>query len=172
MTDYTVTLIEGTLARLTGPLVDRECRIGRTGMTPESVKAEGDGATPMGRYPFRRLFYRADRLEEPVTRLPYRALSPEDGWCDDAASPHYNQWVRLPFGPSHEKLWRDDHAYDLIVVLGHNDSPPVPGRGSAIFLHVRHDDDRPTAGCVALLEKDLLFLLRQIRQSDHLVITR
>ena len=88
-------------------------------------------------------------------------LRPEDGWCDDPDDAAYNRPVRLPYAASHERLWRDDGIYDVIVVLGHNDDPPVPGRGSAIFLHVARPDYGPTAGCVALALADLLTVLRE-----------
>ena len=83
-------------------------------------------------------------------------IAPQDGWCDDPSHAAYNRQVTLPFGHSHETLWRADGLYDLIVVLGHNDDPPAPGLGSAIFLHVAAPDYTPTEGCVALALGDLL----------------
>lgn len=77
------------------------------------------------------------------------------GWCDDPASPAYNRLVRLPFAKSHETMWRDDHLYDLLVELAFNDAPPVPGKGSAIFLHVAAPGYAPTQGCIALKLSDL-----------------
>lgn len=77
------------------------------------------------------------------------------GWCDDPASPAYNRLVRLPFAKSHETMWRDDHLYDLLVELAFNDAPPVPGKGSAIFLHVAAHGYAPTQGCIALKLSDL-----------------
>ncbi|WP_439817334.1 L,D-transpeptidase family protein [Zavarzinia sp. CC-PAN008] len=133
------------------------CAIGRGGFVVD--KREGDGGTPVGTFALRRLCYRADRLAMPSTRLEVRAIRPDDGWCDDPASPAYNRPVRLPFAASHEEMWRDDHVYDLVVVLGHNDDPPVPGAGSAIFMHLARADYAPTAGCVALALPDLLQVL-------------
>lgn len=135
------------------------CTVGRGGFVRD--KREGDGATPIGRWPLRRVLYRPDRLNAPATRLPAAALSPADGWCDDPQDAAYNRPVRLPYAGRHERLWRDDALYDVIVVLGHNDDPPVPGRGSAIFLHVARPDFAPTEGCVALARDDLLELLRR-----------
>lgn len=134
------------------------CAIGPAGIVAD--KAEGDGATPVGRFPIRRVLYRADRLPPPQTGLPVAALDPNDGWCDDPADPRYNRPVRLPYAASHERLWREDGVYDLIVVLGHNDDPPVPGRGSAVFLHIARADYAPTEGCVALSRDHLLTFLR------------
>ena len=133
------------------------CAIGSGGV--RFNKREGDGATPAGRFPLRRVLYRADRMAPPRTALPIAPLSPQDGWCDDPGHPLYNQPLRLPHHASHEELWRGDHVYDLIVILGHNDAPVVPGLGSAVFLHVAQPDCAPTAGCVALAVGDLLAIL-------------
>ena len=134
------------------------CAIGPAGVSAD--KREGDGATPIGCFQLRRVLYRPDRVARPETVLPVAPLAPEDGWCDDPDDAAYNRAVCLPYAASHERLWRDDGIYDLIVVLGHNDDPPVAGRGSAIFLHVAREDYGPTAGCVALALADLLTVLR------------
>ena len=134
------------------------CAIGRGGIRAD--KREGDGASPSGRFALRRLLYRPDRTEPPATALPTAAIAPDDGWCDDLADPAYNRPVKLPYAGRHEILWRDDALYDLVVVLGHNDDPPEPGRGSAIFLHVARPDYGPTEGCVALAHDDLLEVLQ------------
>ena len=122
--------------------------LGRGGVRAD--KREGDGATPAGLLTLRRVLYRADRGQRPDCAVPAEPLAPDDGWCDDPAHPDYNRRIRLPHPARHEALWRADALYDLIGVLGWNDSPPVPGRGSAIFLHVARDDLAPTDGCVAL----------------------
>ena len=133
------------------------CAIGRGGVRGD--KREGDGATPSGRFVLRRVFYRADRLAPPKTALPSRALTPDDGWCNDPNHADYNRPVRLPHAAGHEALWRDDGVYDVIVELGYNDDPVTPGLGSAIFLHVARADYEPTEGCVALALDDLRTLL-------------
>jgi len=135
----------------------RPCAIGRGGVRRD--KAEGDGATPAGRWPIRRVLYRADRLEPPRTAVPCEALRPEDGWCDAPGDPRYNTLVRVPYPASHERLWRDDEIYDCLVVLAYNDDPVSAGAGSAIFLHVARPDLSPTEGCVALSRADLLEFL-------------
>ncbi len=142
------------------------CAVGRGGVT--RAKREGDGATPVGRWPLRRVLYRPDRLAAPATRLPCAAISPRDGWCDDPAHSAYNRPVKLPFAASHEALWRDDALYDVVVVPGHNDDPPVPGAGSAIFLHLARPDYAPTAGCLALARDHLLHALERIGPGDEL----
>lgn len=129
------------------------CALGRAGIEPS--KREGDGATPAGIFPLREIFYRPDRVARPISSLPVRPLAPHDGWCDDPACADYNRLVRLPHSGSHERLWRDDALYDIVAVIGYNDSPPVRGLGSAIFLHVASDDFAPTEGCVAVALTEL-----------------
>lgn len=131
--------------------------VGRCGIAPK--RAEGDGISPLGCWPIRRVLYRADRLAAPVSVFPTSAIAPEDGWCDAPAHPDYNRPVTLPFAASHEEMWRADGLYDVVVVLGHNDDPVVPGAGSAVFLHVAGADYGPTAGCAALTLSDLLEFL-------------
>jgi L,D-peptidoglycan transpeptidase YkuD (ErfK/YbiS/YcfS/YnhG family) len=143
---------------------------GRAGARPAAAKREGDGATPLGEWPVRAALLRPDRVPAPATRLPWRWLRPDDGWSDAPADPAYNRPVRLPHGFSAESLWRDDHVYDAILVLGHNDSPPVAPLGSAIFWHCCRSDRRPTEGCVAI-ERDILLLwLAAMAPGDTLEI--
>lgn len=138
------------------------CRIGRKGTTAFENGREGDEKTPLGQYHIRFGFYRADRLPRPNSPLTFRALRKNDGWCDDPNDPAYNRLVRLPSPTSHERLWREDHAYDLIIVMSHNDSPPVKGLGSAVFLHVSQADDRKTLGCIAFNPETWVKLLPQL----------
>ena len=146
------------------------CAIGRSGVVAGAEKREGDGASPAGAWPMRRLLYRPDRLAPPETGLPVTALAADDGWCDDPRDRAYNQPVQLPYAASHERLWREDEIYDLIVVLGHNDAPVKPGLGSAIFLHCARPDFTPTEGCVALAPETLLQLLATAGPDDRVVI--
>ncbi len=136
----------------------RRCAIGRGGV---GMKAgEGDGVTPVGLWPLREVFYRADRIARPETSLPLQAIAQDDGWCDAPGDPNYNRRVKLPYNASAENLWRSDGLYDVVIVLGYNDAPVVPGRGSAIFLHVAAKDFSATEGCVALDRQDIVELLR------------
>ena len=123
---------------------------GKGGAITAAAKREGDGASPLGHWPIRAALLRPDRMAPPVTALPWRWLRADDGWSDGTADPAYNRPVRHPHAHSAEQLWRCDHAYDIILVLGHNDAPPVPGFGSAIFFHCAQPDFRPTEGCVAV----------------------
>jgi len=144
------------------------CALGAGGVVID--KHEGDRASPAGRFPLRGALYRADRLEKPATGLPLRAIAPADGWCDSAGDAAYNRPVTLPYGASAENLWRADNVYDLIVVIGYNDAPVRPGRGSAIFLHIATEGYGPTEGCVALARDDLLAVLARLESGAEIEI--
>jgi L,D-peptidoglycan transpeptidase YkuD (ErfK/YbiS/YcfS/YnhG family) len=147
----------------------RRAALGRSGI--KALKREGDGATPLGRFPVRQVLYRAGRLPRPRTPLPLRAIRADDGWCEDPADRNYNRLVKLSPRSGADRLTRDDHLYDLILVLGHNDRPRVRGRGSAIFVHLARPGYAPTAGCIALSRHDLLMLVAQLRRGSVIVVT-
>jgi L,D-peptidoglycan transpeptidase YkuD (ErfK/YbiS/YcfS/YnhG family) len=147
---------------------EARCALGRGGV--REIKREGDGATPAGVFPLRRVMFRPDRVDPPETGLPTRPIERSDGWCDDPRDARYNRPVRLPCGAGHERLWRDDGLYDLLAVIGYNDDPIEAGRGSAIFLHVARPGYGPTEGCVALALPDLQSVLRTCRPGDRIVI--
>lgn len=146
----------------------RRAAIGPGGIAVKG--GEGDGITPRGVYPIREIFYRADRIAKPATVLPLRAIQKDDGWCDAPGDANYNRLVKLPYPASAETMWRNDHLYDLVAVLGYNDDPVVPGKGSAIFLHLAKPDYAPTHGCVALNIDDALAALKQLRPGDSVQI--
>ena len=133
------------------------CALGRGGVRAD--KREGDGATPVGDLPLRRVLYRADRVAAPSCRVAVEPIAPADGWCDDPGHADYNRAVTLPHPARHERLWREDRLYNIVGVLGWNDAPVQRGRGSAIFLHLARPDYAPTEGCVALAERDLRAVL-------------
>ena len=145
------------------------CSLGAGGIRYD--KREGDGATPVGCFPLRRLFYRSDRLPTPETGLIVQALRPEDGWCDDPTHSAYNQLITRPFSASHEQLWRDDNVYDLIVQIGYNDDPIRAGYGSAIFMHIARPDYEATEGCIALHQNHFLEVLLDCGPGTALSIT-
>ena len=146
------------------------CALGRGGVTPAADKREGDGASPAGVWPIRRLLYRPDKGGAPQTAIPAAPIAPDDGWCDAPDDPAYNRPVKRPYPASQEAMWRDDGVYDLVVVLGHNDDPPKPGLGSCIFLHLARPDFSPTEGCVALARPDLEALLAAAKPGDAIEI--
>jgi L,D-peptidoglycan transpeptidase YkuD (ErfK/YbiS/YcfS/YnhG family) len=145
---------------LTAGSLTLPCALGRGGIT--ATKREGDGATPKGEFSLRKLYFRPDRGPIPRCGLDIETITPDLGWCDDPQSPAYNRPVILPFSASHETMWRDDHLYDLVIVIGHNDAPPRKGAGSAIFLHLAREGFSPTEGCIALRRSDLIRLLPRI----------
>jgi L,D-peptidoglycan transpeptidase YkuD (ErfK/YbiS/YcfS/YnhG family) len=122
--------------------------LGRGGI--KANKREGDGGTPRGCFVLRRLWWRADRVPRPRTRLPVRRIQPNDGWCEDPHDRRYNRPVKLPKRSPADRLWRADALYDLIIEIDHNTRPRIAGRGSAVFIHVARNKFAPTAGCVAL----------------------
>jgi len=144
------------------------CALGRSGIAAEKI--EGDGTTPAGRFPIRRLFYRPDRVRDLACRLPTQPMSPSDGWCDDPKDSAYNRLITRPYPGRHEEMWRADAIYDLVLVIGHNDDPVVPGKGSAVFLHLAQPDYAPTAGCVAFARADFIALLQAMEPTTSIVI--
>lgn len=146
------------------------CALGEGGVITGASKCEGDGASPIGVYRLRFGFYRADRGAAPETGLVMRPIAPDDGWCDAPHDPAYNRLVRLPYPASCETLTRDDELYDIIVVLDHNDHPPQPRLGSAIFLHCAKPGYPPTKGCVALARSDLDAVLKRCGPENRLEI--
>jgi L,D-peptidoglycan transpeptidase YkuD (ErfK/YbiS/YcfS/YnhG family) len=152
-----------TAAGLTVPVA-----LGRGGIKAD--KREGDGGTPRGIFRPRQLWWRADRHPRPKTHLPIRAIRPEDGWCEDPSSRHYNQPVRLEGEQGGDRLTRADHLYDFIVEIDHNTSPRVASRGSAVFLHLARTDFSPTAGCVSMTRSAMLRLLERLGPQTKIVI--
>jgi L,D-peptidoglycan transpeptidase YkuD (ErfK/YbiS/YcfS/YnhG family) len=144
------------------------CALGRSGS--RTMKREGDGASPRGRWPLCNVYVRRDRVLRPRTGLELRTTRPSDGWCDSSCDHNYNRLVSHPYPTSAEHLWRSDGLYDLIVVLGYNDRPRLRTRGSAIFLHCARPDYGPTEGCIAVARPDLLKLLPFLSRRTRLVI--
>ncbi len=140
--------------------------IGRGGTTGD--KREGDGATPRGLLRITGMLYRPDRLARPA---PWAApIGPGDRWSDDPRDPAYNTAVRAPHPFSHERLARPDPLYDVVLTTDWNAAPAVPGRGSAIFLHVWRGPRVPTAGCLAFRRDHLLWMLPRLRPGTRVVV--
>jgi L,D-peptidoglycan transpeptidase YkuD (ErfK/YbiS/YcfS/YnhG family) len=142
--------------------------LGRTGIAAN--KREGDGATPRGRFRLIRLWWRADRGPLPRTLLTARRIDRALAWCENPGDRRYNHPFRRLANEPGDRLWRDDHLYDLVIELSHNTRPRVAGRGSAVFIHVARPDGGPTAGCVALEAKDLRRLLGRLGPSTWIEI--
>jgi L,D-peptidoglycan transpeptidase YkuD (ErfK/YbiS/YcfS/YnhG family) len=147
------------------------CVIGKGGARSATEKREGDGATPLGDWPVRGILLRPGRIALAdiggPPAVPWRWIGENDGWCDDPGDPAYNRPVHLPRAASHERLARNDQAYDVIVVLGHNDLPPLAGMGSAIFFHiwVLGPDGLPkaTEGCIAVAPESMRAIVPLLR---------
>jgi L,D-peptidoglycan transpeptidase YkuD (ErfK/YbiS/YcfS/YnhG family) len=154
--------------RLSWPGGETRAVCGRGGVRAD--KREGDGASPEGTFPLLYGFYRPDRIGPPASGLSMTALQPNHGWVDDPADPNYNRLVTLPYPASHEEMWLADGLYDLVVVIGYNTDPVVPGRGSAIFLHVARSDFSPTAGCIAIARDVLTRLLGLLGPGSTITI--
>jgi L,D-peptidoglycan transpeptidase YkuD (ErfK/YbiS/YcfS/YnhG family) len=142
--------------------------LGRAGLA--TLKREGDGATPRGRFRPVRLWFRADAAGRPQTRLPVRRIGRSDAWCEDPADRRYNRPIRRADGDAGDRLWRPDALYDLVVEIDHNRRPRVKGRGSAIFIHVARPGLKPTAGCIALPAPALRRLIARLSLTTRIRI--
>jgi len=142
--------------------------LGRAGI--KANKREGDGATPRGRFRLVRLWWRADRMVRPATRLPTRPIRNDDAWSEDPSDRRYNRPIKRSPESNADRLWRDDHLYDLLIELDHNTRPRIAGRGSAVFIHVARPGFLPTAGCVALQREDLLRMLPHLGPQARIFI--
>ncbi len=147
-----------------------DCALGRGGI--KSIKREGDGATPLGVMGLISVYVRRDRLQRVRSGLKVRAIGSKDGWCDAPGDRNYNRRVPLPYGASHEKMLRDDHLYDVVIVLDANIRPRRPGMGSAIFLHLARPGYAPTEGCVAVGRQDMDWLLPRLSSRTKLHVVR
>ena len=145
-----------------------KCSIGKNGST--SNKLEGDGKTPRGVYSIDNLYYRADRFIKPFTRLKTIKIKKFHGWCDDLESKtKYNKLIKTNEKFKHEKLYRRDNKYDLLIPIKYNFKKPKIGKGSCIFLHLTKNY-KPTAGCIALKKKDFMILLKIIKPNTKIKI--
>ena len=144
------------------------CSIGKKGISYK--KKEGDNKTPKGKFKFKYVLYRKDRVPNLKTNLKKIAIHKKIGWCDDPYSKYYNQMVRLPFKGSVEKLWLKDNIYDIIIVIDYNLNPVIKFKGSAIFLHLAKIKYQSTKGCVAINRNDMKLLLKKINKKTKLQI--
>ena len=129
-----------------------KCSIGKSGIT--ETKKEGDLATPKGTFKLGILYYRKDRLKISKCKIKKKIIKKNMGWCDDSSSKKYNREISFPFKFSAEKLYRKDMIYDLLINIKYNCNPVIKNKGSAIFLHLKNDKNKTTAGCIALSKKD------------------
>jgi L,D-peptidoglycan transpeptidase YkuD (ErfK/YbiS/YcfS/YnhG family) len=154
------------------------CQIGTGGLKNAAKKVEGDKTTPIGKWYLESLYYRPDRVLRPKFKkknvLKINRITKHCGWCDDIRSLYYNKHININNFPSlninYERLWREDNAYDILIVISHNINPTVKNKGSAIFIHCSFSDFRDTAGCIALKKRDLIFMLKNIKDKVYVKI--
>ena len=143
-----------------------KCSIGKKGLTKKKI--EGDKKTPIGIFSLGNLYYRADRNLKPLTKLKCIKIKKHMGWCDDIKSnKRYNKMINVSNKIRHEKLYRRDYKYDLMIPINYNTQKTKLGKGSAIFLHLTKNY-KPTAGCIALKKKDFLIILRLIKKKTKI----
>jgi len=145
-----------------------KCSIGKNGIT--NKKKEGDNKTPRGKFKFKYILYRKDRITNLKTRLKTVKIKKNMGWCDDTKSKHYNQLIKTPFKHSYEKLWLRENIYDIILVLNYNMNPVIKNKGSAIFLHIAKNKYQATKGCVAISKPNIKLLVSKLNQKTRLNI--
>ena len=144
-----------------------KCSIGKKGVTLN--KKEGDFKTPKGTFSIGPLYYRKKRYPKLKTKLLQIPIQKNMGWCDDVKSKHYNKLIKINKKIRHEKMFRRDENYDLVVVINYNTKKPVKNKGSAIFLHLTNNYKK-TLGCIALKKKDMIILLKLINNKTKIKI--
>ena len=144
-----------------------KCSIGKNGKTTKKI--EGDNKTPKGLYTLGPLYYRKDKLPKISTKLKKIEIMKNFGWCDDVKSKFYNKPIKTNINVRHEKLYRNDKKYDLLIPIEYNSKRPKKNKGSAIFLHLT-SNYKKTQGCVAIKEKDMLILLNLINKKTKIKI--
>ena len=145
-----------------------KCSIGKNGLTKKKI--EGDKKTPIGTFKIDHLYYRKDRIKLPKVSLRCIEIKSKMGWCDDVSAPKkYNKLININDDIHHEKLFRKDYKYDLLIPIKYNSYKRIPGKGSCIFLHLTKKY-APTAGCIALSKKDFLIMLKLINKKTKIKI--
>ena len=144
-----------------------KCAIGKRGIGYK--KREGDLITPIGLYKIKHVLFRSDRVKI-KTKIKKKIIKKNSVWCDDPASKYYNKLVELPFSYRHEKLYKKENIYDIILVLDFNMNPIKKNKGSAIFIHIAKNNFKKTEGCIAIKKKALLKILNEIKVSTKVKI--
>ena len=144
------------------------CALGKAGI--KKKEKEGDNVTPKGIFKIIKMYYRPDRIKNITTAVKKIKIKKNIGWCDDPDSHFYNQQISLPNKFGHEKLYRNDHLYDLILVINYNTNPIIKNKGSAIFIHIAKKNYKKTKGCIALKKKHLIELISKIKKNTKIKI--
>jgi L,D-peptidoglycan transpeptidase YkuD (ErfK/YbiS/YcfS/YnhG family) len=144
-----------------------KCCIGKNGL--KKNKIEGDKCTPKGTFKLGTLYYRKDRVKKPITSLKTKNIKRNVGWCDDSKNKLYNQEIKVNKKIKHEKLFRKDYKYNYLLIIEYNTKKIKPNKGSAIFIHLTKNF-KATAGCIALLQKDFLIMVKLINKKSTIKI--
>jgi len=144
------------------------CALGKAGI--KKKEKEGDNITPKGIFKITSMYYRPDRIKNIITAIKKIKIKKNIGWCDDPDSHFYNQQISLPTKFNHEKLYRNDNLYDLVLVLDYNTNPIIKNKGSAIFIHIAKKNYKKTKGCIALKKKHLIELISKIKKNTQIKI--
>jgi hypothetical protein len=145
-----------------------KCSLGKAGIGKK--RKEGDNITPRGKYKIVTIYYRSDRIKKISSKLKLIKIKKNMGWCDDPKSKKYNQLVKLPNKYGHEKLYRKDNIYNLILALNYNMKPIMKNKGSAIFIHIANKNYKSTAGCIGLKRSHLIKLVKKIKKNTKVLI--
>ena len=144
------------------------CCSGKNGLSKKKV--EGDKKTPIGSFKIEHLYYRKDRVTLSKLNLKCLPIKSRMGWCDDINNPKkYNKLININQNVQHEKLYRKDYKYDLLIPIKYNFYKRILGKGSCIFIHLTKNY-APTAGCIALKKKDFLIMLKIINNNTEIKI--
>ena len=144
-----------------------KCCVGKNGL--KKNKTEGDKCTPKGIFKLGKLYYRKDRVKKPITSLIIKKIKRNMGWCNDSKNKFYNQEIKINKNIKHEKLLRKDYKYNYLLVIEYNTKKRKPNKGSAIFIHLT-TNFKATAGCIALLQKDFLIIVKLINKKSTIKI--
>lgn len=145
-----------------------ECSIGKNKLSKKKI--EGDKKTPIGTFNLGNLYFRADKIKLPKLKIKSVKIKPEMGWCDDLQFPkQYNKLIKVTKKIHHEKLYRSDNKYDLLIPIGYNSKKVILGKGSCIFLHLTNNY-KPTAGCIALRKKDFIIMIKLLNKNSKIKI--
>ena len=144
-----------------------KCAIGKKGIGYK--RKEGDLITPIGQFKIKYVLYRKDRVQI-STKLRKKVIKKNMGWCDDSKSKQYNKLVKLPFAYKHEKLFKKENIYDIILILNYNMNPIKKNKGSAIFIHIAKNNFKKTEGCVAIKKRHLLKIIKEVKPTTKVKI--
>ena len=144
-----------------------DCCVGKSGISYKKI--EGDKKTPKGLYNIGELYFRKDKIKKFLTKLKCKEIKKNMGWCDDVLNKKYNKMIIIKKNIKHEKLFRNDNKYDLLIPIKYNFNKPKKGLGSCIFIHLTQNY-KPTNGCIALKKKDFLIMLKLINKRTKILI--